>query len=132
LNVQRKFKRGIMKKARKRNEDLKVYTLDEAKDKLIGKRGTDEREEYEMELSVDVLSDTIKRLRLKRDMTQTQLGNLVGVQKAQISRLENNPQNITLGTALKVFTALKTKVRFVVQEEKVKVTRKTARNSTAL
>jgi HTH-type transcriptional regulator/antitoxin HipB len=107
----------MKKRAIKKTDDLKIYTLEEAKDKLIGKRGTAKREEYELELSMDVLSDTIKRLRMERDMTQTELGQLIGVQKAQISRLENSPQNMTLGTALKLFTALHAEVKFIVRPE---------------
>jgi HTH-type transcriptional regulator/antitoxin HipB len=105
-----------------------IYTLEETKDKLIGKRGTAKREEYELDLSMDVLSDTIKRLRMERDMTQTELGQLIGVQKAQISRLEDSPQNMTLGTALKLFTALHAEVKFIVRpERKVSRNQQTAR-----
>jgi len=38
-----------------------------------------------------------------------------GVQKAQISRLENNASNVTMDTLLKVFTALKAKVKLQVE-----------------
>ena len=37
---------------------MKRYTLDEAKDKLIGLKGTPEREEYEFELKFRDLSVT--------------------------------------------------------------------------
>jgi transcriptional regulator with XRE-family HTH domain len=40
------------------------------------------------------------------------LGELVGVQRAQISKLENGKSIITLGTLLKVMNALKAKVIF--------------------
>lgn len=42
--------------------DLKRYTLDEVKDKLIGKRGTARREEYELGLQRQILADTIDPL----------------------------------------------------------------------
>jgi hypothetical protein len=62
LKEHSKSKTGIMKKrTSKKNDDLRIYTLEEAKDKLIGKRGTAKRDEYELDLSMDVLSDTIKR-----------------------------------------------------------------------
>jgi len=45
------------------------------------------------------------------------LGDLIGVQKAQISRLENHTGNVTLSTILKVFSALKAKIKLQVELE---------------
>ena len=57
----------------------------------------------------------IRKVRLERNLTQQELGNLIGVQHAQISKLENNTTNVTMDTILKVFEALKTKVNFSVE-----------------
>jgi HTH-type transcriptional regulator / antitoxin HipB len=46
------------------------------------------------------------------------LGKLVGVQKAQISKLESNANSATIGTVLKVFKALKADIHFNVTIEK--------------
>ncbi|WOK08113.1 helix-turn-helix transcriptional regulator [Imperialibacter roseus] len=94
---------------------MKTYTLGEAKDELIGKRGTPEREQYEFELKLDLVGDMIQQARKQRNLTQEELGALIGVKKAQISRLENNTGNITLETVLKVFNALGAKVNFNIQ-----------------
>jgi transcriptional regulator with XRE-family HTH domain len=48
-------------------------------------------------------------------LTQKQLGELVGVQKAQISRLESNASNVTMDTLMKVFSALKAKVKLQIE-----------------
>ncbi len=48
-------------------------------------------------------------------MTQEQLGELVGVQKAQISKIENSVKNARFETILKVFDALEAKVNFNVE-----------------
>ncbi|MBK7638371.1 MAG: helix-turn-helix transcriptional regulator [Saprospiraceae bacterium] len=48
-------------------------------------------------------------------LTQEDLGKLIGVQKAQISRLENNASNVTIDTLLRVFTALKAKVKLQIE-----------------
>ncbi|WP_236974288.1 helix-turn-helix domain-containing protein [Membranihabitans maritimus] len=48
-------------------------------------------------------------------MTQEELGKLIGVQKVQISNLENNAINVTMNTLLRVFTALKAKVKLQVE-----------------
>jgi transcriptional regulator with XRE-family HTH domain len=57
----------------------------------------------------------IKQVRLERNLTQEQLGKLIGVQKAQISKLENSATNVTMETVLRVFNALKAKVSFKVE-----------------
>lgn len=48
-------------------------------------------------------------------MTQEQLGELVGVQKAQISKIENSVKNARFETILKVFDALGAKVNLNVE-----------------
>lgn len=97
------------------NEPLKIYTFDEIKDEMIGKIGTPERDQYEYELKMEILSEMIKRVRKERKLTQEELGILVGVQKAQISKLERNAKNVTLDTILKVFSALKARINFKVE-----------------
>jgi DNA-binding XRE family transcriptional regulator len=97
---------------------LKSYSLAEMKDKYIGKVNTVEREVYEYELRMDVLGRMIKSARLERNLTQEQLGNLVGVQKSQISKLESSASSATIDTILKVFKALKADIHFNVKLEK--------------
>ena len=97
------------------NKKLRIYTLNEAKDKYIGKIGTEKRDKYEYELRLDLLGEMIKQARKERHLTQSQLGELIGVQKSQISRIERNAKNVTIGTVLKVFRALKAKVNFSVE-----------------
>jgi len=94
---------------------MKRYTLEQTKDELIGKIGTPERDQYEFELKLELIGDMIQQARKQRNMTQQQLGELIGVKKAQISRLENNTGNVTIETILKVFNALEAKVSFNVQ-----------------
>ncbi|MGB0428304.1 MAG: helix-turn-helix domain-containing protein [Flavobacteriales bacterium] len=93
----------------------KIMTLDQMKDKDIGKVGTAERDKYEFDLRMEVLGDMIKSVRKERELTQEQLGELIGVQKSQISKLERNTKNVTIETILKVFRALKANVRFSVE-----------------
>lgn len=94
---------------------LKIYTLEEAKDKHLGKIGTELRDKYECELRLDLLGEMIKRTRKERNLTQSELGDMIGVQKSQISRIERNAKNVTIETILKVFKALKAKVNFNVE-----------------
>lgn len=89
---------------------MKSYTLDQAEDLLIGKKGTEERDEYEFELKLELIGDMIKTARKKRKLTQEQLGELVGVKKAQISRLENSTGNVTFETVMRILNALGAKL----------------------
>ena len=96
-------------------ENTKMMTLDQMKDKYIGKLGTHERDRYELDLKVEVLGEMIKAVRKERHLTQEQLGQLIGVQKSQISKLERNTKNVTVETILKVFRALKANIKFSVE-----------------
>ena len=96
------------------NKKMKMMTLDEVKDKHIGKVGTPERDKYEIDLQMDVLGEMIKTVRKERKLTQEQLGELIGVQKSQISKLERSMKNVTLETILKVFNALKANIKLSV------------------
>jgi HTH-type transcriptional regulator / antitoxin HipB len=101
---------------------MKTYTLDQVQDKLIGKSGTAERDRFEYELQMDLIGKAIKQTRQERHLTQEDLGKLIGVQKAQISRLESNASNVTMDTLLRVFTALKAKVKFQVELPNLNIT----------
>ena len=98
-----------------KKEKMKMMTLDQMKDKDIGKVGTPERDKYEFDLRMEVLGQMIKSVRKERKLTQEQLGKLIGVQKSQISKLERNTKNVTVETILKVFKALKANVKFSVE-----------------
>lgn len=98
-----------------KNKELEMFTLDQIKDEFIGEVGTDKRTIYEQELQLEVLGEMIRKIRLERKLTQEELGKLIGVQRAQISKLENNTTNVTIETILKVFGALKAKVNFNVE-----------------
>lgn len=98
-----------------KEKELEIYTFDKIKDEFIGEVGTVKRTLYEQELQMEILGDLIKKVRLERNMTQEQLGKLIGVQRAQISKLENNTNNVTIETILRVFSALKAKVNFSVE-----------------
>jgi DNA-binding XRE family transcriptional regulator len=69
---------------------FKTVSLDTMIDKHIGKVGTERRDAFENELRIDLLGQAIKQARQERNLTQAQLGELVGVQKAQISKIENS------------------------------------------
>ncbi len=99
------------------NKEMKTYTLADMKDMYIGKQGTKDREEYEYELRMDIIGKMIKQARQERNLTQEQLGELIGVQKSQISKLESSANSATIDTIIKVFKALKAEINFRVKLE---------------
>ncbi|MEY5048380.1 MAG: hypothetical protein RLZZ175_1739 [Bacteroidota bacterium] len=94
---------------------LKTFTLDEITDKYIGKIGSIKRDSFENELRIELLGEAIKQARKERNLTQEELGKLVGVQKSQISKIENSLTDARFDTIIKVFKALNAKVNFNVE-----------------
>ena len=96
-------------------DKFKTVSLDTLIDKHVGKLGTKNRDAFENELRIDLLGQAIKQARQDRHLTQEQLGELVGVQKAQISKIENSIKNARFETILKVFAAFGAYVNFNVE-----------------
>jgi len=94
---------------------MKTYSLDQVQDKLIGKVGTPDRDKFEYELQMDLIGKAIKHTRQERHLTQEELGQLIGVKKSQISKLENSASNVTIDTLIRVFSALKANIKFQVE-----------------
>jgi len=63
------------------NKKIKTYTLEEMKNKHIGARGTEPREQYEYALRMEIISELIRKTRLEKKMTQEELGYLEGSKK---------------------------------------------------
>lgn len=86
-------------------ENVRFYTLDEIKDKHIGKAGTPQREKYESELQSFLVGEAIKQARKAQNMTQQELAERLGVQRAQVSKIESG-RNLTLSTVARCFKAM--------------------------
>ena len=89
---------------------MNMTSLDELTDEVFGKEGTAKRDALEKQLTEEVnayfVGETIRRMRQAQNLTQEELGERVGVQKAQISRLEKGRSVITLPTISRIFQAL--------------------------
>lgn len=79
---------------------MNMTSLDVLTDEVFGKEGTAKRDAMEKQLTEEVnayfVGETIRRMRQAQNLTQEELGERVGVQKAQISRLEKGRSVITL------------------------------------
>lgn len=89
--------------------DMKLYSLEEVKDELIGRVGTPDRDEHERKVEEALhtyqIGEAIRRARLQQNLTQEELGARIGVKRAQISRLEKGC-SISIPTMSRVFKAL--------------------------
>lgn len=94
---------------------LKTVSFVAMIDNHIGKPGTSKRDSFELELKLELLGHAIREVRLYQNLTQEQLGKLVGVQKAQISKVENSFANAWVDTVIKFFNALHARVNFKVE-----------------
>lgn len=84
---------------------IKLYTHDEMLNRVVGEVGTPRRDVMEAELQSYLIGEAIKQARKEKKLTQSQLGELMGVQRAQVSRIENG-HNLTIGTISRAFKAL--------------------------
>ena len=88
---------------------MKLYSLEEVTDELIGKKGTPVREDFDRKVEDALhayrIGEAIKAERLRQNLTQEELGERIGVQKAQISRMERG-YSISIPTMSRVFKAL--------------------------
>ena len=89
--------------------NMKLYSLEEVTDEIIGKKGTPVRDNFDRKVEEALhayrIGEAIKNARLKQNLTQEELGERVGVQKAQISRMERG-YSISIPTMSRVFKAL--------------------------
>lgn len=95
-------------------EQKEYFSFEEVKDDLIGKRGTIERDEYEAEVEAHLIGQHIREARKLQNLTQKELGEKVGVQTAQISKIEHG-RNLTIATIVRVLNALGLSADFSIQ-----------------
>lgn len=86
-------------------EEMIFYSEEEMLDKHVGKIGTPHRDQFEDEINTFLIGEAIKEARKNKKLTQEQLGNLIGVKKGQISKIENG-KNLTLNTISRVLHAM--------------------------
>lgn len=88
---------------------IELTPLDTLVDEVWGEKGTERRDSMEKKLADEVeayyVGEAIKKARLEQNLTQEQLGERIGVKRAQISKLEKG-KSITLSTMSRVFRAL--------------------------
>lgn len=88
---------------------METMTQEQMLDKYIGEVGTPERDQFEAEVMADAqeyfIGEAIRETRKKQGLTQEELGQRMGVQRAQVSKLENG-HGIAYSTLMRAFKAL--------------------------
>ena len=95
---------------------IEYRTHEEMLAKHIGKKGTPEREAYNEEVRKGLeeyrIGEAIRKARKKQGLTQEELGQRMGVQRAQVSKLENG-HGIAYSTIMRAFKALGVRTAFL-------------------
>ena len=84
---------------------MELYTLENIKDKYIGKKGSPKRDKYETDLNAFLMGEAIKDARLKKQLTQQQLSERSGIGRTAISRVENG-KDCSLSTISRICRAI--------------------------
>ena len=88
---------------------MNLTPLSDIVDDVWGKKGTPKRDAMEKQLQNDInayhVGEAIRKARLAQHLTQEELGERIGVQRAQISRLEKGKSAISIPTMSRVFQA---------------------------
>lgn len=90
-------------------------SFDQILDETFGAKGTQSRADYDSNVELWMVGQKIKEIRESKGLTQEDLGKLVGVQKAQISKIENG-NNLTISTINKVFKALNLEAKLSIED----------------
>ena len=88
---------------------MKLYTTEELLNEDLGPVGIPERDRFDAEVAEEIhayyVGEAIRKARLSQNLTQEQLGEKMGVQKAQISWLERG-RSLSFSSMMRVFKAL--------------------------
>lgn len=79
-----------------------LKTLDALIENNYGKKGTSKRDKFEQGYQEFKLGALIQEARLEKGLTQEQLAEKCGTNKAYISKVENNIKDVRLSTLKKI------------------------------
>lgn len=83
-------------------KDKNITSFSELLDKKYGKKGTQNRNEYEMKSKAFRLGVMIREARKEAHLTQEQLAERANTKKSYISRIERDASDIRLSTLMRI------------------------------
>ncbi len=90
-------------------QEMELIPFENLLTEFYGEVGTPERDKFEQSVTEAVhasrIGEAVREARTRQNLTQEQLGERIGVKKAQISRIERG-YSITIPTMSRVFKAL--------------------------
>ncbi len=99
-----------MDKRKKVLKDMGAVSHTDHIEKKYGKKGSEKREKFENELQLEIIGETLKKIRKEQNVTQSQLAKLMGSDKTYISRIENNVKTQRIDTIVRFLMGLESKL----------------------
>ena len=81
---------------------METKSWKDIKNDVYGEKGTERRDELEREFQGFKIGLLLKKAREEKQLTQTELGDLVDKKREYISRIENNGTDIQLSKLMKI------------------------------
>ncbi len=91
------------KKIKKMDKYKNIRNFEQLIEVEYGKIGTENRNKYEENAQMFIISEMLKEARKEAKITQEQLAKKTGTKKSYISKLENAKGNIQLSTLIRIF-----------------------------
>lgn len=85
-----------------KNSSSNLSSFSEHLDQQYGKKGTAERERFELGFEAFRLGAMLQEMRKENGLTQEQLAQKCGTTKSYISRIENDASDIRLSTLMRI------------------------------
>ncbi|MFV8336382.1 helix-turn-helix transcriptional regulator [Flavobacterium sp. RSP29] len=77
---------------------METKSWKQIKDNVYGEKGSERRDELERDFEGFKIGLQLKKARLEKHLTQTELAELVDKKREYISKIENNGSNLSLKT----------------------------------
>ncbi|MBW8050942.1 MAG: helix-turn-helix transcriptional regulator [Cytophagales bacterium] len=87
-------------------KSMGAITFEESLDKHYGKIGTSNRDEFELESKLEIIGEILKQARKSQNLTQEKIAQSMGIDKTNISKIENNVKRQRIDTILRFVNAL--------------------------
>lgn len=107
-----------------KEEIIKIKHYKQVNQEFSGYGKPPEIDVFESSLDKKSMGELLRTLRKYKNLTQEQLGKLIGVRKSEISKLERGDRNLTIGRLFQLLDALlvTTKLKIEVSDNKTRET----------
>ena len=100
--------------AQKKEAIMECTSFEDLLNAEYGERGTEARENFEVEAEAFCLTECLKEQRRLAGLTHEQLATKIGTKKSYISKIENGHADVQLSTLYRIFAGLGKRVSLTV------------------